>query len=159
MLETAGFADSERIRYASLAQSIDALAAGDADALTWSGGIPTPAIAELDRRVPVRMLDLGPLVPRLQEVFDYSSRRVPAVGYSPTDPEARTLGVPNLLLARPGLDADIASQVVVALAEDAARLVPTFVRGLQYLSPGTMIQTGEVPLHPGALAAYRELHP
>lgn len=40
----------------------------------------------------------------------------------------------------------------------AARLLPDFVLGLQYLTPGSMIQTTPVPLHPGAIAAYRRLH-
>jgi TRAP-type uncharacterized transport system substrate-binding protein len=29
---------------------------------------------------------------------------------------------------------------------------------LQYLDPPSMIQTGLIPLHPGAIRAYRELH-
>jgi TRAP-type uncharacterized transport system substrate-binding protein len=68
------------------------------------------------------------------------------------------VGVPNLLLARPGLADGTAATVVEVLADEAPRLVPEFVQGLQYLSPATMIQTGEVPLHPGAIAAYRRLH-
>jgi len=36
--------------------------------------------------------------------------------------------------------------------------VPPYVRGLQYLAAPSMIQTGLIPLHPGAVGAYRELH-
>jgi hypothetical protein len=40
----------------------------------------------------------------------------------------------------------------------AEYLVPTHVRGLQYLDTPSMIQTGLIPLHPGAMDAYRALH-
>jgi hypothetical protein len=32
------------------------------------------------------------------------------------------------------------------------------VRGLQYLAPPAMIQTGAIPRHPAALSAYGRLH-
>jgi hypothetical protein len=53
---------------------------------------------------------------------------------------------------------DLVGAVVDVLATDASQLVPPYVRGLQYLAPPTMIQTGLIPLHPGAVDAYRELH-
>ena len=37
------------------------LADGGIDALVWSGGVPTPAIADLDAELPLRMLDIGGL--------------------------------------------------------------------------------------------------
>jgi uncharacterized protein len=53
---------------------------------------------------------------------------------------------------------DIVAAVVEVLATEAPRLVPPYVRGLQYLDPPAMIQTGRVPLHSGAVDAYRRLH-
>jgi hypothetical protein len=47
---------------------------------------------------------------------------------------------------------------VDVLATDAPQLVPPYVRGLQYLDPPSMIQTGLIPLHAGAVGAYRKLH-
>ena len=55
-------------------------------------------------------------------------------------------------------DKDVVAAMVDVLATDAALLVPPYVRGLQYLDPPAMIQTGRVPLHPGAVRAYREVH-
>ena len=54
--------------------------------------------------------------------------------------------------------ADVVAAVVDVLATDAPQLVPPYVRGLQYLDPPSMIQTGLIPLHPGAVRAYQELH-
>lgn len=148
-----------RVQHAGLARSLELLERGATDAVLWSGGIPTPAITEVDARYPVRMLDLGALVPRMATVsgYQYLARRVPRVPYAPDD-SASTVGVPNFLLARPGLASAMAQTVVEVLAEDAARLMPDFVVGLQYLTPGSMIQTTPVRLHPGAVAAYRRLH-
>ena len=162
LLRAAGLGTGQgrvRVEHAALAQALTDLEDGAVEAILWSGGIPTPAISALDRGVPLRMLPLGSLVPAMQESFAYTRREVPRVGYGPRRPSSSTIGVPNLLLARHGLDPGLARAVVETLVVDAAALVPSFVRGLQYLAPGTMIQTGSVDLHPGAVEAYRELHP
>lgn len=40
----------------------------------------------------------------------------------------------------------------------AAELVPEQALGTQYLDVRSLIDTGKVPLHPGAAAEYRRLH-
>lgn len=146
------------VRNAGLAASLVSLDDGSVDAVLWSGGIPTPAIAALDATRPLRMLDLGAWAEPMAEVsgYPYRSRRAPDVAYAGT--VTSTIGVPNLLLARADLADDLAGAVVETLARDAAALVPDSARGVQYLAPPSMIQTGSVPLHPGAVAAYRRLH-
>ena len=62
------------------------------------------------------------------------------------------------MLCRQGVAADLIAAVVDVLATDAARLVPPYVQGLQYLAPPSMIQTGVIPLHEAAIVAYRRLH-
>lgn len=149
-----------RVLHSGLAPSLEQLERGDTDAVLWSGGIPTPALRELDERFPLRMLDLGALVPAMtaSSGYRYVERRVPRVSYAPERWPATTVGVPNYLIARRGLAADMARTVVEVLTEDAARLMPEFALGLQYLTPGLMIQTSPIPLHPGAVEAYRHLH-
>ncbi|MBB5167014.1 TAXI family TRAP transporter solute-binding subunit [Mycobacterium sp. AZCC_0083] len=137
---------------------LSGLANGAVDALVWSGGVPTPAIAELDATLPLRMLDIGALaVPMADKSgYPYLARRVPSGDYVP--PGVRTIGVPDLLMCRQDTAADLVAAVVDVLGTDAPQLVPPYVRGLQYLSPPTMIQTGLIPLHPAAVDAYRTLH-
>ncbi|MBR7744731.1 TAXI family TRAP transporter solute-binding subunit [Phycicoccus sp. BSK3Z-2] len=154
-------AERVRVTYAGLATALDQLRRRDVDAVLWSGGIPTPAVSAADEATPLRMLDLADHVERLatSSGFPYAPRRVPPVGYAPAQGDAaRTVGVPNLLLARAGLADDLVAPVVDVLARRAAVLLPDYVRGLQYLTPATMIQTSPVPLHPGAVDAYRALH-
>ncbi|MFC5729738.1 MULTISPECIES: TAXI family TRAP transporter solute-binding subunit [Nocardioides] len=147
------------VRHSGLATSLDELQRGETDAVLWSGGIPTPILSEVDARFPLRMLDLGGLVPAMATLsgYPYVERRVPRVSYAP-ERLGVTVGVPNFLLARSGLPQQTAQTVVEVLAEDSARLMPEFVLGLQYLTPGLMIQTSPVRLHAGAVAAYRRLH-
>jgi hypothetical protein len=52
----------------------------------------------------------------------------------------------------------VVAAVVDVLTSDAPQLVPPYVRGLQYLAPPSMIQTGLIPLHAEAIASYRRLH-
>jgi uncharacterized protein len=141
-----------------LRDALSGLADGTVDAFVWSGGVPTPAIAELDATLPLRMLDLGRQVVPMAEGsgYPYLARPVPTVSYVP--PGLRSIGVPNLLLCRPTSASDVVAAVVDILATEAPRLVPPDVRGLQYLDPPSMIQTGRVPLHSGAISAYRALH-
>ncbi len=131
---------------------------GDVDALVWSGGVPTPAIAELDTEVPIRMLDIGQVAVPMSHLADYpyAVRLVPTCEYVP--PGIRSIGVPDLLLCRHGVAAEMVAAVVDVLATDAPQLVPPYVRGLQYLDAPSMIQTGLIPLNSGAVGAYRRLH-
>jgi TRAP transporter TAXI family solute receptor len=158
LFDAAGLRDRVDMQRYRLHEGLVRLADGGVDALVWSGGVPTPAISELDAQVPLRMLDIGPLAAPMAQLSGYPFlvRQVPTGDYVP--PGLRSIGVPNLLLCRHDIDADVVAAVVDVLATDAPQLVPPFVRGLQYLDPPSMIQTGLVPLHPGAERAYRRLH-
>jgi len=158
LFEAAGLSGQVAMVNYRLKDGLARLADGTIDALVWSGGVPTPAIAELDEKLPLRMLDIGGVAGRMSQLagYPYFVHRVPAGGYVP--PGIRSVGVPDLLLCRHNLPADLAAAVVNVLALDAAQLVPPYVRGLQYLGPPSMIQTGVIPLHAAAIGAYRELH-
>jgi TRAP transporter TAXI family solute receptor len=158
LFDTAGLTGRiHTLRY-RLQDGLARLADGTVDALVWSGGVPTPAIAELDARLPLRMLDLGQQAAPMADGsgYPYRPRQVPTVGYVP--PGRRSIGVPDLLLCRRDTAQDVVAAVVDVLATEAPKLVPPYVRGLQYLDAPAMIQTGRVPLHSGAVRAYRGLH-
>jgi uncharacterized protein len=158
LFEAAGLRGRVEMVNYRLRDGLARLADGGIDALVWSGGVPTPAIAELDEKLPLRMLDIGPMAAPMSRLagYPYAVRRVPSGGYVP--PGIRSIGVPDLLLCRQGVAADLIAAVVDVLATDAARLVPPYVQGLQYLAPPSMIQTGVIPLHEAAIVAYRRLH-
>lgn len=158
LLDAAGLTGRVDTQGYRLQDGLTGLADGTLDAMVWSGGVPTPAIAELDATSPLRMLDVGALATPMADTsgYPYFARRVPSGEYVP--PGIRAIGVPDLLLCRQETAADLVAAVVDVLATDAPHLVPPYVRGLQYLAPPTMIQTGLIPLHPAAMGAYRRLH-
>ncbi|MFC4944005.1 TAXI family TRAP transporter solute-binding subunit [Pseudonocardia sp. GCM10023141] len=157
LLAVAGIA--AEVSHRPLREAVDALGAGRSDALLWSGGVPTPALAELAARRPIRLLPLAAHLPELQAAFGsaYGPVSVPAGAYGPA-PGVPTVGVANLLIAMPTLPDEVAGEVVRTLVQAAPALVPTTALGTQYLDQRSLIGTGDVPLHPGAMAAYRALH-
>ncbi len=142
-----------------LADGLAALAGHRIDALLWSGGIPTPALADLNRTAAIDLVPLGSIVPALRAKYGpvYDQVQVPDRAYRGVGSLA-TIGVANLLVCSPTLPGDIAAAVVRVLVERAADLVPTQAVGVQFLDVRTLIGTEPVPLQPGAAAEYRTLH-
>lgn len=135
------------------------LVGGRIDALFWSGGVPTAAIAAAHREVGLALLDLSGTLPALRRRYGsfYDKVLVPDDSYAGM-PAAWTVGVANLLLCRRDLDASTAKRTVELLVGNAGELIPQSSVGVQFLSPESLINTAAVPLHPAAAAAYRELH-
>lgn len=133
------------------------LARGRIDALFWSGGVPTPQIADLATTTSIRVLDTTSVLPELLRRYPdaYVATTIPAGVYG-ADTSTPAIGVANLLLAHPDLDDDLARRLVDVLIDDAARLVPPGSLGIQYLTPASLIDTVPVPLHAAAERRYRE---
>lgn len=158
LLQAAGLDGRVKALHHRLKEALTDLADGRIDAIIWSGGVPTPAIAEMDRRVALRILDVSALAKPMSAIagYPYALHQVPTCDYVPDG--VRSIGVPNLLMCRADIDPRLAATVVRVLATDAEQMVPPYVRGLQYLDTPSMIQTGLIPLHPGAVGEYRTLH-
>lgn len=133
------------------------LAEGLIDAAMWAGGLPTPAFADLP--VGIRLLDLSTVVDALRSRYGtaYEAVSVPAGVYGP-HPGVTTVGVANLLLARREVADPVVAGIVDLLLDDPASLVPAQAIGSQFLDAQSLIQTGSVPLHPGATSEYRRRH-
>ncbi|MGW4489552.1 TAXI family TRAP transporter solute-binding subunit [Amycolatopsis sp. NPDC004368] len=146
-------------RHLPLADAIAALADRRIDALLWSGGLPTPALAKLNRTTPLALLPLASVIPALRAAHGpvYEQVQVPTGAYPGVGAPA-TIGVANLLVCAPRLPSDVAAAVVRVLAGRAADLVPAQAVGTQFLDVRTLIGTQPVALHPGAADTYRALH-
>lgn len=147
------------VRHLPLADAVSALAAGSIDALLWSGGVPTPALAKLDSAVGIRLLPLDSVLPALRSRYGmlYEQLPVPSGGYRFVH-QVPTIGVANLLVGLPSLPDGVAAAVVEVLVQRADQLVPQEALGTQFLDIRTLIGTADLPLHPGAAQAYRQLH-
>lgn len=142
-----------------LNDGLAALKAGRVDALFWSGGVPTAAIAAVQQEVALGLLDLSSLLPELRKRHgaQYDRVLIPDGSYSGVPP-VWTVGTANLLLCRSDLDRATVERTVQLLVHNAGELIPQSSLGVQFLSPETLINTAGIPLHPAAADAYRALH-
>jgi TRAP transporter TAXI family solute receptor len=142
-----------------LNDGIAALKAGTVDALFWSGGVPTAAIAAAQQEVALGLLDLSGLLPELRRRYGgmYDRVLIPEGSY-PGIPAVWTVGAANLLLCRKDLDNATVERTVQLLVHSAGELIPQSSLGVQFLSAESLINTAGVPLHPAAADAYRALH-
>ncbi|MET9693713.1 TAXI family TRAP transporter solute-binding subunit [Streptomyces sp. NPDC006514] len=145
-------------RQLGLAASVSALREGSVDALFWSGGVPTPALADLARELPLRFLPLDAHVGALRERHGpvYTAVTLPAGVYGLTEPVG-TIGVGNYLLARTDVPQDAVRDLLQVVFERWRDLLREVTAGAR-LEPRFAISTGEVPLHPGAAAHYRSVY-
>ena len=140
----------------SLEQSADGLRRGRLDAFFFVSGIPNTAVEQLSEAIPIRLVDLGSVVPQLTRAYgpEYTRGPVPTSSYGL--PRAiDTVSVKNYLVVHPDLDEDLAYAVtrVMFEAQDAVD-----VRAPEVRQPnlGAAIFTSPLPLHPGAERYYRE---
>ncbi|MEK0153673.1 TAXI family TRAP transporter solute-binding subunit [Arthrobacter oryzae] len=155
----AGVDNTVTVLNLGLNAGLAALQNGSVDALFWSGGVPTAAIAATHHEVGLGFLDLSPLLPELRSKYGafYDRVLIPEGGYEGI-PAVWTVGVANLLLCRSDLDERTVKRTVELLVDHAQELIPRSSLGVQFLSPESLINTAGLPLHPAAAAAYRELH-
>jgi TRAP transporter TAXI family solute receptor len=142
-----------------LNQGLAALRDGSVDALFWSGGVPTAAITAANKEIGLVFVDLSALIGSTRTRYGafYDRVLIPGNSYEGT-PAVWTVGVANLLLCRRDLADNIARRTLELLVGHAQELIPRSSIGVQFLSPETLINTADVPLHPAATAAYRALH-
>ncbi len=136
----------------SLAETTAAMKGGAIDALFWSGGLPTPGIADLMAAAPGQFafLSLRGLLEPLNARYgkSYGLAPLPRTVYNtPTD--IVTLVTPNLLIATPDLPEQLAYDLTRLLFQHQPELAAAHPEGKNFdLKIGR--ETGVVSLHPGA---------
>jgi TRAP transporter TAXI family solute receptor len=154
LLEAANLTGSVSTTTRGLDDSVKALLHGDVDAFFWSGGLPTPSIADHNDTQSLRLLDIADLMPKMQEINQvYGTASIPASTYNQPGP-VTTLLVPNFLVVPSSMPDDVAEALVRGLFAARPQLVAGNQAALSIdVHPG--IETQPIPLHPGALRYYR----
>ena len=139
--------------------SIEALQRGQIDAFFWSGGLPTPGVAELADAFDIRLVDLSRLVEDLRDEYGSGYRHgvVPQGTYGLAQ-DVRTLAVPNFLMVRSDASDDLVYQTLVTLFRQQSTIAAE-VPAAALLDQHRAIYTEPVDLHPGALAYFRDIKP
>ncbi|MFF4583493.1 TAXI family TRAP transporter solute-binding subunit [Streptomyces sp. NPDC001389] len=145
-------------RQLGLAESATALRGGTVDAVFWSGGVPTPALTELARALPLRFLALDGFADALRQRFGpvYTTVTLPTGAYGLTAPVG-TIGVGNYLLAREDVATGATAELLRVVFDRRGDVLGEVTAGVR-LEPRFAISTGAVPLHPGAAAYYRSVY-
>jgi len=147
-----------RAQRLDLAKTVDGMKEGSIDALFWSGGLPTPGITDLltTSAAQVEFLDITPLLSELQKINPvYEQGVIPAATYK-TAADIKTIVVPNVLLVRNDLDANVACVLTKALFERKPQLELANAAAKE-IKLDTARQTDPVALHRGAAKALDDL--
>jgi TRAP transporter TAXI family solute receptor len=158
LLRAAGLApDDVAISYLSLPDSVAALDDDRVDAVLWIDTLPTAAFDVPHR---MRLIDLGALVPNLRSAYGdvYQRVRVPPDAYQGGLPTLETIGIANFLMVARTMPDSIAGDLTALLLDHADTLLPIHTVGTQFLDERSLIDTGPIPLHPGAIRIYRKRH-
>ncbi|MFJ9542989.1 TAXI family TRAP transporter solute-binding subunit [Streptomyces sp. NPDC101225] len=160
LLELAGLTGSRAVvpEQLSLMGSVEALRGRSVRAFFWSGGVPTPAVRDLSREVPLRLLALDTYVEPMRKKYGpaYTTVAIPAKPYG-LDAPVPTIGTGSYLVARPDVPHDAVYELLRVLFARRVDIMRPVSAGAR-LEPRFAISTGSVPLHPGAVSYYRSVH-
>lgn len=162
LLESAGLnpATDVSAQRLDLTKTVDGMKDGSIDALFWSGGLPTPGITDLmtTARNDVAFVDIMPQLDKMAELSPvYEEGVIPAATYGlPAD--TKTIVVPNLLLVRDDLDANLACVLTKTLFDRQPELAQV-VGAAKGIKLADARDTEPVPLNRGADYALKTLTP
>lgn len=145
-----------RDRRFDVEQGTRALEEGVVDAVFWAGGLPTPSIERLRKRIDVRLIDLGALAARLRAGHPdlYTVVSLPRKAYR-LKQNVRTVSVRNYLAARRDLPKSVAYRLTKLLFDQRDALERAHAEATR-LSLRAAIETDPLELHPGAAEFYRD---
>jgi len=152
--------------YLDFAAGAEALVAGDIDA-QFQCPIPNAVMTELAQRIALRVLPYQPgELEAVMNAVPYYRRTVMRAGaIRGLEAEVAQIAVLNVLVTHERVAEAIVHEAVEAIARSCAelgRLNPLFAGMEELFEPlrsqgRAALEFGGVPLHPGALRAYREI--
>jgi TRAP transporter TAXI family solute receptor len=137
-----------------LTKTVEGMKGGTIDGFVWSGGLPTSGVTDLFTTAAgkVKFIDISPLLPAMQKLnVAYQQGTIPAATYK-TPADVPTIVVPNVLLVREDLDADIACVLTKTLLDKRDALIQASAAA-KGITLANIRKTEPVPLHRGAVKA------
>ncbi|MFG1882301.1 TAXI family TRAP transporter solute-binding subunit [Micromonospora sp. NPDC049102] len=160
LLEAAGLdpAKDVRAQRLDLAKTVDGVMDGSIDGFFWSGGLPTTGVTDLFTTAgdTVTFVDISPLLPKLTALSPgYQTGTIGRDVYR-TATDTPTIVVPNVLLVRKDLDANVACAITRTVFDkrDVLAQANPAAKGI---SLERARRTLPVPLHRGAEKALNDL--
>lgn len=160
LIDAAGLdLDDVHAQRLDLTQTIAGMKDGSIDGFVWSGGLPTPALTDLFTSMGEDMsfLDPTPLLPKLKKVNEvYTEGAIPAATYG-TDGDIPTVVVPNVLVVRADMPANLACGLTKLLYSETDQLVNVHPAAKDILVE-TAAETKPIPMHLGSQRALDDLN-
>lgn len=141
-----------------LTKTVEGMKDGSIDAFFWSGGLPTPGVTDLFTTAgdEVTFIDITPLLPAMKDINPvYEEGMIPAATYG-TAADVKTIVVPNVLLVKSDLDANVVCALTTALFHRKPQLEQANAAAKE-ISLDTARKTDPVVLHRGAAKALDDL--
>lgn len=148
--------DIQRISL-GLTESVNALKEGRIDAFVWSGGVPTKAISDLAKELPIRLLNTIVALPVMLRkhgpVYTYGD--IPPATYAGVVRSVKVAQVWNLLIAKTDADETLVYRMTKTLFERQSDLVGRHPEGRNLELPN-QARSSPIPFHTGAKKYYAE---
>lgn len=155
-LEALGYTSD--MQFGGIGDQAAQLADGRLDAMVTAGGVPLPAISELESTQDAKILSIPEDI--LGDILKANPYAVPftiaqGVYTTPTE-DISTAAMWNFVVASADLPDDVAYEITKAVLENNERMVATHSAARQTLAENIVNNT-VVPLHPGAVRYYEEI--
>jgi TRAP transporter TAXI family solute receptor len=144
----------------ALEESVNALKEKKVDALFWSGGVPTAAIAKLAAApgIKIKFLDHDGAVEAMVKKYGplYSKHEISANAYPGLSKNPKVAGVWNILVVSESMNARLAYNIVKTIFEHKAEVVEAHKEAANISLEYQRNDRSPIPFHPGAVRYFAE---
>ena len=146
------------IRYGAWEAMGSQLKDGDLDGIVFVGGLPFPALAELDRSLPLDFIQPSDeqIATVRKQIPELSPSLVPTGTYFSLSRDYQTVGLYNFAVAHKDMPDDMVYRIVKAVFQNHDELAQSQASAKETI-PGNIGRNTILPLHPGAARYYREI--
>jgi len=156
ILAAAGMSYQElgKVEYLDFAQSVELMKNRQLDATLQSAGLGVASIRDLAASIPIIIVEVPEdITKKMGEPFFSAS--IPANTYEGQSAAVTTVAVPNFLVTRADLSADLVYKITQAIYDNLPELVAAHAAA-KGISLDKAAKGSPAPLHPGALKYFTE---
>ncbi len=149
---------SVKIGYGSFQSAASDLLEGRYDALGLTGGIPTPALKDVEAKEPMVFVSLTPeQIETIRKAMpELTISQIGSGVYASLDKTYTTVGLYSFAIGRDDLPDDLVYQLVKAVFKNQPRLIKATSAASETV-PQNAVKDTFLPFHPGAVRYYREI--
>jgi TRAP transporter TAXI family solute receptor len=148
------YEDLGKVEYLDFAQSVELMKNRQLDATLQSAGLGVASIRDLAASIPIVIVEVPEdITEKMGEPFFSAS--IPASTYEGQSAAVTTVAVPNFLVTRADLSADLVYKITQAIYDNLPELVAAHAAA-KGISLDKAAKGSPAPLHPGALKYFTE---